>query len=72
MIKVQRLITALAMMLALLMLQGCSSMELAIDFYKKQKILIFSFDSRSIPGVPGPILGPLGGPGGPKNYQKNP
>ena len=37
MITLQHVIRAFAMMLALLMLQGCSSMELAIDLYKKQK-----------------------------------
>ena len=37
MITLQHVIRAFAMMLTLLMMQGCSSMELAIDLYKKQK-----------------------------------
>ena len=37
MIILQHVIRAVAMMLALLLMQGCSSMELAIDLYKKQK-----------------------------------
>ena len=37
MITLQHVIRAFAMISALLMLQGCSSMELAIDLYKKQK-----------------------------------
>ena len=37
MITLQHVIRAFTIMLALLMMQGCSSMELAIDLYKKQK-----------------------------------
>ena len=37
MITLQHVIRAFAMTLALLMMQGCSSMELAIDLYKKHK-----------------------------------
>ena len=37
MITVQHVIRAFVMTLTLLMMQGCSSMELAVDLYKKQK-----------------------------------
>ena len=36
MITVQYIIRAFSVTLALLMMQGCSSMELAVDLYKKQ------------------------------------
>ena len=37
MIRITTCYQGLCMMLALLMMQGCSSMELAIDLYKKTK-----------------------------------
>ena len=36
MIMLQHVIRVLAMALTLLMMQGCSSIELAVDLYKKQ------------------------------------
>ena len=37
MIKLKYVVSACSMALILLILQGCSSVELAIDLYKKQK-----------------------------------
>ena len=40
------------------------------SWHFRPKFSIFFLDFKSIPGVPGPILGPLGDPGGPKIGQK--
>ena len=37
MITLQHVIRAFAMLIAMLMMQGCTSVELAVDIYKKHK-----------------------------------